>query len=106
MYSVRGTAQVAGAASGLFEGLVGNQGGIRSAAMLGFDLAPDEFVGTAIAVALLVDLGRLPVYLAAEWITPRGAITWTLIASAGVVIGTLAGLSAQVDEALPRARTR
>jgi uncharacterized membrane protein YfcA len=32
------TAWFAGAASGIFGGLVGNQGGIRSAALLGFDL--------------------------------------------------------------------
>ncbi|MDM7915313.1 MAG: TSUP family transporter [Candidatus Eisenbacteria bacterium] len=35
----RRTAWVAGAVSGLFGGLVGNQGGIRAAALLGFDLS-------------------------------------------------------------------
>ena len=45
------TAWVAGAASGLFGGLVGNQGGIRSAALLGFNLPRDAFVATATAIA-------------------------------------------------------
>jgi uncharacterized protein len=52
----RTTAWIAGALSGMFGGLVGNQGGIRSAALLGFDLRRDEFVATATAIALLVDV--------------------------------------------------
>jgi len=54
----------AGLASGAFGGLVGNQGGIRSAALLRFDLAPRALVATATASAILVDAARLPVYLA------------------------------------------
>ena len=84
-------ASVAGALSGVFGGMVGNQGGIRSAALLGFDLAPHEFVSTATAVALMVDLGRLPVYLVTEWSLLRSSIIWILIATVGVVVGTLAG---------------
>ena len=56
-------AWIAGAISGLFGGLVGNQGGIRSAAMLGFDLPKERFVATATAIALFVDAARMPVYL-------------------------------------------
>jgi uncharacterized protein len=82
---------VAGAFSGLLGGLVGNQGGIRSAAMLGFDLSRDAFVATATATALIVDVARLPVYLATQ-----GAAIATLwpalaIATAGVIFGTLMG---------------
>ena len=82
---------VAGASSGLFGGLVGNQGGIRAAALLGFDLARDEFVATATAIALFVDLARMPVYVVAE----RDAVAaiWQLVLMAliGVVAGTLVG---------------
>jgi uncharacterized membrane protein YfcA len=84
-------AWVAGAVSGLFGGLVGNQGGIRSAAMLGFDLPKERFVATATAIALLVDAARMPVYMVAE----RAQVTaiWPLVvlATAGVVGGTLMG---------------
>src|SRR5262245_8001202 len=59
-------AWVAGALSGLFGGLVGNQGGIRAAALLGFDLRKEAFVATATAVALVIDGARLPVYLATQ----------------------------------------
>ena len=54
----------AGILSGAFGGLVGNQGGIRSAALLNFDLSRQAFVATATAVGLFVDGARLPVYLA------------------------------------------
>jgi len=87
----RFAAWVAGALSGLLGGLVGNQGGIRSAAMLGFAVPKESFVATATAVALFVDGARLPVYLFSDW---RGiARIWPLVmvASVGVVIGTAAG---------------
>jgi uncharacterized protein len=57
----------AGAASGAFGGLVGNQGGIRSAALLGFGLPKESFVATATAIALAVDAVRMPVYFALQW---------------------------------------
>lgn len=84
-------AWIAGALSGLLGGLVGNQGGIRSAAMLGVDLPRHAFVGTATAVALIVDGARLPVYLATAG---RELIAmWPTIAAAtvGVIAGTLFG---------------
>jgi uncharacterized membrane protein YfcA len=91
---------MAGALSGLFGGLVGNQGGIRSAALLGFDLTKDRFVATATAIALLVDAARMPVYLVAD--REEVAAIWplVLIATVGVVGGTLAGerLLARVPE--------
>ena len=82
---------VAGALSGIFGGLVGNQGGIRSAALLGFEVSKESFVATATAIALLVDIFRMPVYAVTQY---RSLIsTWPamLPATIGVVIGTLAG---------------
>ena len=87
----RAAAWAAGALSGVLGGLAGNQGGIRSAAMLGFEVPKESFVATATAVALFVDGARLPVYLVAE----GGEIVrlWPLLlaASVAVVAGTLAG---------------
>ncbi|NIP82943.1 MAG: TSUP family transporter, partial [Gemmatimonadetes bacterium] len=81
----------AGGLSGVFGGLVGNQGGIRSAALLGFHLSRHAFVATATAIALAVDVARMPVYFVAE----GAAILerWPLVALTvvGVVVGTLAG---------------
>lgn len=52
-----------GTLSGMFGGLVGNQGGIRSAALLGFRLETTALVATSTASALLVDAARVPIYL-------------------------------------------
>jgi uncharacterized protein len=87
----RPAAWFAGALSGILGGLVGNQGGIRSAAMLGFDVPKESFVATATAVALFVDGARLPVYLATQW---REIIDlWKILAVAtiAVIIGTILG---------------
>ncbi len=83
----RRAAWIAGASSGFFGGLVGNQGGIRSAALLGFSIPKEAYVATATAVALLVDGARMPVYFATQWsgITSK----WLLMAIA--IIGVLAG---------------
>jgi uncharacterized membrane protein YfcA len=84
-------AWIAGAASGLFGGLVGNQGGIRSAALLGFNLSKRAFVATATAVGLLVDGARMPVYLVTQWSDIMDAAPYIVAATAGVVAGTLVG---------------
>jgi uncharacterized membrane protein YfcA len=84
-------AWVAGAASGLLGGLVGNQGGIRSAALLGFDLPKEQFVGTATAIALFVDGARVPVYLVNQGEDLSRLLPWIALAVLGVVVGTLIG---------------
>lgn len=48
-------------------GLVGNQGGIRWAAMFGFELKGKEFVATSTGIALAVDCARMPVYCLVQW---------------------------------------
>ena len=84
-------AWIAGAASGLLGGLVGNQGGIRSAALLGVDLPKHAFVATATAVALMVDAARVPVYLW-EMGDELRRMSWLIVlATAGVVAGTALG---------------
>ena len=55
------SAWIAGALSGMFGGLVGNQGGISSAALLGFNLPKEALVATATAIGLLVDVFSMPV---------------------------------------------
>jgi uncharacterized protein len=82
---------VAGFASAGFGGLVGNQGGIRSAAMLGFDLSKESFVATASVIALVVDGARMPVYFATEHEGIVAVWPFVAIATIGVIIGTFAG---------------
>lgn len=80
-----------GLASGFFGGIAGNQGGLRSAALTAFGLPPVVFVATATAIGLLVDAARTPVYV---WHSGRVLVThWAplLVATAGVLVGTLVG---------------
>jgi len=87
----RTAAWIAGLLSGIFGGLVGNQGGIRSAALLGFDVRPAAFVASATAAALMVDLARMPVYLVLE-ADRLGSLAGPIaLASAGAVAGTIGG---------------
>lgn len=87
----RRSAWLAGAASGLLGGLVGNQGGIRAAAMLGLGVRKEAFIATSTAIALMVDAARMPIYA----LTVGGDVLreWRLvvIGTAAVVVGTLAG---------------
>lgn len=85
------TAYGAGAVSGFLGGLVGNQGGIRTGAMLGFDVPRDAFVATSTAIGLIVDGARMPVYVWKEGYALRGLIPLIVIAVIGALAGTLAG---------------
>ncbi|MEX2244132.1 MAG: TSUP family transporter [Fimbriimonadaceae bacterium] len=82
---------VAGLASGVFGGLVGNQGGVRSAALLGFDLNKQAFVATATASGVIVDLARMPVYVGLQWSDLTAQWPLIAIATVGCLIGTVAG---------------
>lgn len=84
-------AWMAGALSGFLGGLVGNQGGIRSGALLGFHLHRDAFVATATAIGLVVDAARMPVYFATQRDALAAAWPLAAMATAAVVAGTLAG---------------
>ncbi len=80
-----------GGLSGLFGGIAGNQGGLRAAAMMRFDLSPAAFVATSTAVGLMVDAGRLPVYIARGSGRIVDLAVPIAIATVGVIAGTLAG---------------
>jgi uncharacterized protein len=84
-------AWAAGALSGLLGGMVGNQGGIRSAALLGFETTRLSFVATATAVALLVDLARMPVYVFDQRHALAALVGIIAIATGGALAGTFIG---------------
>ena len=90
-FSGHRTALVGGALSGLLGGLVGNQGGIRAAALLGFDVEREAFVATATAVALIVDGARIPVYLATQGADLAAHWSLIVVLSIGAVVGTFLG---------------
>jgi uncharacterized protein len=87
----RRVAWIAGALSGLLGGLVGNQGGIRSAALLGFDINRQAFVATATGIGLIVDVARMPVYLVSEFESLVYIWPTILLVSVAVLVGTVVG---------------
>lgn len=85
-------AWIAGGLSGGFGGLVGNQGGIRSAALMTFNLPKEALVATGTAIGIVVDLARMPVYLASESYDLLSVWHWIVYATIGVVVGTILGM--------------
>ncbi len=86
-------AWVAGGVSGFLGGLVGNQGGLRAGAMLGLGTTKASFIATATATGVIVDLARMPVYVATQW--DELSKLWLAIAAmvCGVLAGTYFGMS-------------
>ena len=52
-----------GMVSGFFGGLSGHQGALRTMFLLRAGLSKETFIGTGIAIALLIDLTRIPIYM-------------------------------------------
>jgi hypothetical protein len=92
MHFGRSTAWLAGALSGFFGGVVGNQGGIRSAALVGFQLSKEGLVATATATGVIVDIARVPVYLATQGQALVPIATYIVLATIGCLIGTFWGV--------------
>lgn len=81
-----------GAASGFLGGLAGLQGALRSAFLLRAGLEREQFIATGVAVALVVDVGRIVTYAANGTIRTSAAalslaITGVVAASVGAVVG-------------------
>ncbi len=86
-------AWIGGGVSGFFGALIGNQGGLRAAAMLAFDVPKDTFVATATATALIVDVVRMPIYAAHEWRAIVAILPDVFLGAVGVIAGTHFGRS-------------
>jgi uncharacterized membrane protein YfcA len=84
-------ATVLGLLSGIFGGLVGNQGGLRAAGLTAFALEPRAYIATATAVALLIDAARTPIYLARGAEALVGLAAPIAVATVGCVAGTILG---------------
>ena len=84
-------AVAAGLVSAAFGGLVGNQGGIRSASLLHFGLSREATLATATGIGLVVDLARIPVYVATGGAEIVAHWEFVVVAAAGAITGTLVG---------------
>lgn len=56
-------AAIGGGLSGFLAGLIGTGGVLRGVFLTGFGLSKEKYVATAAAIALAVDITRIPVYL-------------------------------------------
>jgi hypothetical protein len=56
-------AGIGGVLSGFLAGLIGTGGALRGAFLTAFNLKKEKYIATAAAIALAVDLTRIPVYL-------------------------------------------
>lgn len=52
-----------GVITGIIAGLTGHQGALRSAFLLKYGFSKEVFISTGIFIALLTDVGRIPIYL-------------------------------------------
>jgi uncharacterized protein len=83
---------IGGFLSGFFGGISGHQGALRSAFLLRYDLSKEVFIATGIAIACLVDIARIMVYmpriLSGEISTNMALILWAMLgAFSGAWIG-------------------
>ena len=93
-----------GALSGFFGGVVGNQGGLRAAALSAFRLEPAAFVATSTVIGVMIDLVRAPIYVARAAADLARSWPLVIVGVAGVLAGTLFG--ERILLGLSRARFR
>lgn len=81
-----------GLLSGFFGGLSGHQGALRSLFLIKAGLSKEAYISTGVAIALLVDFTRIPLYLSRM---PHGMIQDhglpIVVATASAFIGALIG---------------
>lgn len=83
---------IGGFFSGLLGGLVGNQGAIRSAFLLNYEMSKETFIATGVVIACLIDVIRIPVY----WFSQKQiynaasvSLLWILLITfSGTFLGT------------------
>jgi hypothetical protein len=79
-----------GLLSGFFGGLSGHQGAFRSMYLVNAALTKEQFLGTGVVIACLVDFARLAVYGASSSLMPADASLYLLLAvTAAALAGTV-----------------
>lgn len=73
----RVNAAVGGSLSGFLAGLIGLGGAIRGAFLVTFDLPKEVYVATSAAIALVIDVTRIPTYVLTK--TVQGSTSYILL---------------------------
>lgn len=82
---------IGGFLSGLLGGFVGNQGAIRSAYLLNYNIPKETFIVTAAVIASIVDITRIPIYVFYNREILANNIILILITTASAFAGTIIG---------------
>lgn len=82
---------IGGFFSGLLGGFVGNQGAVRSAYLLNYNIPKETFVATAAIIASVVDVTRIPVYIFSNKDMLADNAILLLITTVSAFAGTFAG---------------
>ncbi len=87
----RANAAVGGSLSGFLAGLIGLGGAIRGAFLVAFDLPKEVYVATSAAIALVIDVTRIPTYVLTK--TVQGSTSYILLSFLCVMayLGTATG---------------
>ena len=64
----RGNALIGGGLSGFLAGLIGTGGALRGAFLTSFGLGKEVYIATAATIALAVDITRIPIYFAGDFL--------------------------------------
>lgn len=64
-------AVIGGGLSGFLAGLIGTGGAIRGAFLTAFNLKKEVYIATAAAIALAVDMTRIPIYFGSGFLDPK-----------------------------------
>ena len=64
-------AVIGGSVSGFLAGLIGTGGALRSAFLTSFNLQKNMYIATAAAIAIAVDIIRIPIYFGSGFLEPK-----------------------------------
>jgi len=67
----RKNAVVGGGLSGFLAGLIGTGGAMRGAFLTAFNMKKEKYIATAAAIALVVDITRIPIYFGSGFLEPQ-----------------------------------
>jgi hypothetical protein len=62
---------IGGALSGFLQGLLGIGGPLRGAFLISYDLDKFKYIATLAAIAVIIDLTRIPIYLTNNLLEPQ-----------------------------------
>lgn len=76
---------IGGALSGFLQGLIGIGGPLRGAFLISYDLDKFKYIATLAAIAVIIDLTRIPIYLSNNLLEPQYYIYIPILIVLGVI---------------------